>query len=231
MADGIDFQIEQQPDYAIVRLRLQPGETVYSEPSAMASMSPGIDLKAGLKGGLLRSLGRAFGGESLIVNTYTAREAGELVLAPGPAGDLQHIHLHGNRILVQRGGYLAHSGTVSIDGKWGGFKGFFAEGMVLLQASGEGDLWFNSYGAILQVDVRDAYYVDTGYVVAFDDTLDYDLTTMPGLSWKSRAKSFLFGGDGLVCRFRGEGRVWLQTRMLQPWLNFLWPFRPSKNNN
>jgi uncharacterized protein (TIGR00266 family) len=229
--DGIDFSIEQQPDFAILRLRLQPGDVVNAEPAAMATMSPGIDLKAGFKGGLLRSLGRSFGGESLVINTFTAHEPGEVVLAPAPMGDMRHIHLDDSRVLLQRGGYVAHAGAVEVDGKWAGFRGFFAEGMVLLQAHGTGDLWFNTYGAMVEIDVRGGYYVDTGYVVAFDDTLDYDVTTMPGLNWKSRAKSFLFGGDGLVCRFRGEGRLWIQTRMTSPWLNFMYPYRPTKNDN
>ena len=189
--------------------------------------------KLRLKGGLLKSIGRAFGGESMIVNTFTASGgSGEVVFAPGPMGDMQHVRLQGDRVLLQRGAYVASSEGVEIDGKWEGFRGFFSgEGMVLLQARGDGDLWFNTYGAMLEIDVRDGYFVDTGYIVAFEDTLQYEVTVLPGLSIGSKIKSFLFGGEGLVCRFSGEGKLWIQTRTVNPFLRWVYPYRPQQQNN
>jgi uncharacterized protein (TIGR00266 family) len=197
----------------------------------MASMSPTLTLKAGLKGGALKSLGRMFGGESLIVNTFTATSGpGEVVFAPGHLGDTQHYRLTGGSLLLQRGAYMANSEGVEINGKWQGAKGFFSgEGLVLLKASGVGDVFFNSYGAILQIDVTNDYYVDTGYVVAFEDTLQYQVQVVPGLRGGGFKRLF-FSGEGLVCRFSGQGKVWVQTRYSSPYLSWINQFRPTKKN-
>ncbi len=100
---------------------------------------------------------------------------------------------------------------------------------MLLKATGEGDVFFNSYGAILSVDVTDEYIVDTGYIVAFEDTLDYNVSVLPGLRGGSKLKTLFFGGEGLVCRFSGQGRVWIQTRHVQSFLSWVNAFRPTKS--
>ena len=230
---NFEFEISQRPDFAMVTIQLPQGEKIYSEPSAMASMTPSVELKAGFKGGITKTIGRAFGGESLIVSTYTATEGdGEVCFAPGAAGDTAHYRLNGNSLMLQRGAFMLHSEGVELTGKWQGAKGFFSgEGLVLLKASGTGDIFFNSYGAILAVDVSDEYIVDTGYVVAFEETLDYKVTVLPGLRAGSKMKSLFFGGEGLVCQFSGQGRVWIQTRHVQSFLSWVYPFRPVQNNN
>jgi len=230
MHDQLEFEIDHKPDFSMLRLTLREGQQVFAEPSAMVSMDTEVELRSGLKGGLLKSLGRGLGGESVIINTYTShRDGAEVVFAPGPMGDMQHYRLNGNRLLLQRGAYVANSSGVEVDGKWGGFKGMFSgEGMVLLQAKGNGDLFFNTYGSIIEVDVSGGYFVDTGYIVAFEDTLDYNVTVLPGLSVGSKFKSFLFGGEGLVCQFKGHGKLWIQSRALNPYLSFVHPFRPQK---
>ncbi|MFT3924796.1 MAG: TIGR00266 family protein [Myxococcales bacterium] len=229
---SFDFDILERPDFAMLRVRLASGQKLFSEPSAMASMDPGIQLKAGLKGGVLGSMGRMFAGESMIVNTYTAQQAGELCLAPGPAGDIVHYRLRGGRLMVQRGGYLANGEGVNVTAKWAGARGFFSgQGLVLLQASGEGDVFFNAYGAVLELDVTTDMLVDTGYVVAFEDTLRYDVSVLPGLGLGGRAKSFFFGGEGLVVRFSGQGKVWVQTRTVNPFLSWVYPYRPQKQRS
>lgn len=230
MTTTLQFEITHRPDYALLAVRLAPGQSVYAEPSSMASMDPNIELKAALKGGLMKSIGRAFGGESLVVNTLTAKDGpGEVLLAAAPQGDTIHYRLDGNALMLQRGAFLAHSEGVEVNGKWQGAKGFFSgEGFILLRASGNGDLFFNSYGAILQIDVANEFYVDTGYIVAFEETLQYQVTTLPGLSRGSKIKSFLFGGEGLVCRFAGRGKVWIQTRDVHPFLGWVNAFRPTR---
>ena len=226
-----DFEISQRPDFALVTINLQEGQKVYAEPSAMASMSTTVTLKAGFKGGLGKTLGRAFGGESLIINTFTAdRGPGEVTFAPGTTGDATHYTLTGNTLMLQRGAFMLHSDGVEVTGKWQGAKGFFSgEGLVLLKASGDGEIFFNSYGAILSVDVMDEYIVDTGYIVAFEDTLRYHISVLPGLRGGSSLKSLFFGGEGLVCRFSGQGRVWIQTRHAQSFLSWVNAFRPTKS--
>ena len=229
MAGELQFNIQMRPDFSLLTVLLQPGEKVYAEPSAMASMSPNLTLKAGLKGGALKSLGRMLGGESMIVNTFTAAKgAGEVVFAPGHLGDTQHYRLTGGSLMLQRGAYMANSEGVEVTGKWQGAKGFFSgEGLVLLKASGTGDVFFNSYGAILEIDVVGDYIVDTGFIVAFEDTLQYKVGVLPGLR-VGGFKRLFFSGEGLVCRFAGQGKVWVQTRFVTPYLSWINQFRPSK---
>jgi uncharacterized protein (TIGR00266 family) len=225
--------ISQRPDFALLTVHLDAGQKVLAEPSAMASMSPTVKLTTGMKGGFLKSLGRAFGGESFFVNTFTAQAAGEVTFAPGAMGDMQHYALNGgNGVLLQRGAYVANSEGVEVTGSWQGAKGFFSgEGLVLLKATGKGDLWFNTYGAIIDIDVSGDYVVDTGYIVAFEDTLAYEVTTLPGLGIGQKLKTFFLGGEGLVCRFRGQGKLWIQTRCVAPFVNWVHPYRPQKKSN
>ncbi len=225
------FEISQRPDFSIVKIALPDGGKIFSGPSAMVSMTPNVKLEAGFKGGLGKTFGRMLGGESLIINTYTAQNGpGEIMFAGGAAGDLMHYQLNGNSIMLQRGAYMLNSEGVEVSGKWQGAKGFFSgEGLVLLRASGTGDLFFNSYGAIMPIDVSGDFMVDTGYVVAFEDTLQYNVTVLPGLRAGGKIKSFFFGGEGLVCRFSGQGRVWIQTRQIGSFLSWVFPFRPVKN--
>jgi uncharacterized protein (TIGR00266 family) len=227
-----DYEISQRPDFALVTIRLQEGQKVFAETSAMASMTPTVSLKAGFKGGLGKTLGRALGGESMIINTFTAdKGTGEVTFAAGATGDAAHYTLTGNTLMLQRGAFMLHSEGVEVTGKWQGAKGFFGgEGLVLLKASGDGEIFFNSYGAILSVNVTDEYIVDTGYIVAFEDTLNYDVSVLPGLRGGSKLKTLFFGGEGLVCRFSGQGRVWIQTRHVQSFLSWVNAFRPSKKN-
>ncbi|MBM4074191.1 MAG: TIGR00266 family protein, partial [Planctomycetes bacterium] len=169
----------------------------------------------------------------MIINTFTANdEPGEIILAPGIPGDLMHYELDSSTLYLQRGAFLAHSEGVEISGKWRGAKGFFSgQGLVLLKATGTGDLFFNSFGAILEIKVFDEYIVDTGYIVAFEDTLEYKVSALKGARPAKTIKNFLFGGEGLVCRFRGEGKVWVQTRYVHSFLSWVYPFRPVQQKS
>ena len=231
---SLEHEITQRPDFALLTVRLAQGQKVLAEPSAMASMDTSIKLTTGMKGGLLKSVGRALGGESFFVNTFSADAGpGEVTFAPGAMGDMQHYQLLGdNALLLQRGAYVANSEGVEVSGKWQGAKGFFSgEGLVLLRAEGKGDVWFNTYGAMIDIDVTSDYYVDTGYIVAFEDSLRYEITMLPGLGIGRKLKSFFLGGEGLVCRFSGQGKLWMQTRCVGPFANWVHPYRPQKKSN
>jgi uncharacterized protein (TIGR00266 family) len=228
----LSYEISQRPDYSILTVKLPAGKQIFAEPSAMVSMTPNVKLEAGFKGGLGKTLGRMLGGENLIINTFTAQNGtGEIMFAGGPAGDITYQRLEGQALYLQRGAYMLNTGGIEVTGKWQGAKGFFGgEGLVLLKASGVGDLFFNSYGAILEIDVTDSFIVDSGYIVAFEETLDYRVTVLPGLRSGGKLKSFFFGGEGLVCQFSGHGRVWIQTRNVQSFLSWANAFRPAKSN-
>jgi len=231
MTNQIDYTIEHSPSYASLRLDLKKNETVFVESGAMAAMDSCIKMKSKVQGGLMKGIGRMLGGESLFVSEFTAKDKpGQLFVSPGVPGDIQHYYLNGNSLMVQSSGFVASSSTVTIDTKFQGVKGFFSgESLFLIKASGTGDFWFSSYGAIVEIPVNGDYVVDTGYIVAFEDTLNYNVEMMGGLSFKS-LKTGILGGEGLVCRFQGQGRLWVQSRNLFPLLNFLNPFRPVKSD-
>lgn len=228
----INYRIENNPAYAFLILTLQANQMVMVESGAMAAMDSWIKMKSKMKGGLGKSIGRMLGGESLFLSEFTAQnQAGELYLSPGVPGDVAHYVLTGNNnLMIQSSGFVACGAEVEIDTKFQGFKGFFSgESLFLLKATGQGDVWFSSYGAILEVDVRGSYVVDTGYIVAFEDTLNYNVEIMGGLSFKN-LRTGILGGEGFVCRFSGNGKLWIQSRNLYPLMNFLNPFRPVKSN-
>lgn len=231
MHSELAYTIDHAPAYASLYVKLQPNQTVLVESGAMAAMDSCIKMKSKAKGGLLKGLGRVLGGESLFMSEFTAEgRPGELMISPGVPGDIQHYYLEGgNSLMVQSSGFVAASPTVTIDTQFQGFKGFFSgESLFLLKVTGSGDFWFSSYGAILEIPVSGEYVVDTGYIVAFEDTLKYQVEMLGGLSFKGLRKGVL-GGEGLVCRFSGQGRLWVQSRQLYPFINFLHTFRPVKD--
>ena len=123
------YEISQRPDFALITLAMQQGQKVFAEPSAMASMTPTVNLKAGFKGGLGKTIGRALGGESLIINTFEAQDGpGEVTFAAGVPGDAAYYRLQGNTLYLQRGAFMLHSEGVELTGKWQGAKGFFQRG-------------------------------------------------------------------------------------------------------
>ena len=227
----ISYEIQHNPAYASLILNLEKDRTVLVEASAMAAMDSNLTMKSKVKGGLMNGVKRMLAGESLFINEFTATgAAGQIYISPGIPGDIQHYYLTRNSALtIQSSGFVASSPTVEIDSKFQGFKGFFSgESLFLLRAIGEGSIWFSSYGAIIEIPVSGEYIVDTGYIVAFEDTLNYNVEVIGGLSFKN-LKTGILGGEGLVCRFSGEGKLWVQTRLLFNLINFLNPFRPARS--
>lgn len=232
MKNDIAYQIEHSPAYSSLILDLQPNQTVLVEAGAMAAMDSSLKMTSKMRGGLMKGIGRMLGGESLFINEFNAGgKKGQLYISPGVPGDIQHYYLLNEcGLMVQSSGFVACSPEVELDTKFQGFKGFFSgESLFLLRATGKGDFWFSSYGAIVEIPVAGDYVVDTGYIVAFEDTLNYNVEVIGGLSFKN-LKTGIFGGEGLVCRFSGEGRLWIQSRSLYPFLTFLNPFRPTKSD-
>ncbi len=226
------FEIQHSPAYASLHLDLSPNQTVLVESGAMAAMDPCIKMKSKVKGGLMKGVARMVSGESLFVSEFTAEaQAGRLMVAPGVPGDIHHHRLNNNSLYVQSSGFVASSPTVSIDTKFQGLRGFFSgESLFLVRLTGSGDVWFSSYGAIQEIPISGDYVVDTGYIVAFEDTLSYQVEMLGGLSFRG-LRTGIFGGEGLVCRFQGQGRVWVQSRRLDNLINFLNPFRPMKSSD
>jgi uncharacterized protein (TIGR00266 family) len=199
------FNIAAAPDYGIVNITIPAGKTLKAEASAMAYMDSSIKIKAKLGGGFKRMLS----GEKLFVNEFTALESdADIGVAPGIPGDIGHVYLENETIYLQNSAYLASSPDLNVSFEFQGFKGFFSgEKIFMIKVSGTGDLWFNTFGGLIEIDVKDNYVVDTGYIVGFTEGLTYDVRPVGGL------KSMFFSGEGLVCRFSGEGKIWIQTRL------------------
>ena len=218
-----EFRIECKPDFSFLTVQVPASQTLKVEASAMATMSTNMVMKTKMKGGLSRFLG----GENIFINEFTAQAGpAEIGIAPGSPGDMDHVFMDGSsEIFLQSSAYVASSMNVDVDSKWQGFKGFFSgEGLFLLRCTGQGDLWFNTYGAMIEVPVDGNYVVDTSHVVAFTSGLEYNVESVGGL------KSLFLSGEGLVCRFHGQGKVWIQTRHPMAFANWAYPFRPQKNN-
>lgn len=226
MSDKSDFsyRIECEPDFAFLTVQVPAAQTLKVEASAMAAMSTNMKMKTKMRGGLSRFVT----GESIFINEFTAEGgAGEISIAAGSPGDMDHVHLDNNVIFLQNSAYVASGMGVNVESKWQGLvKGFFSgESLFLIRCSGTGDLWFNTFGALISIDVVDEYIVDTGYIVAFTEGLEYQVSRLGGY------KSLFFSGEGLVCRFRGQGKLWIQTRQVPAFGSWIWPFRPAKKRD
>jgi uncharacterized protein (TIGR00266 family) len=212
----MQISIEHRPSYALAVIKLDAEETVVAETGSMVSMDTHIEIStsAGKKGegklkGLMKGLKRLVAGESFMQNRYTASGApGEVTFAPTLQGDIDVHELNQGTFFLQSSAFVCSDERIEMDAKWGGAKTFFGgEGLIMLKATGTGPVVFNSFGAIKEIDVVGAFTVDTGHIVAFEDTLQFNVTKFGG-GWKS----FLLGGEGLVCSFTGTGKLWIQTR-------------------
>lgn len=215
------FQIEGNPDYGFLTVQIPSGQTLRVEASAMASMDAHVKMKTKMKGGL----GRLLTKESLFVNEFTAEGAvGEIKIAPGPPGELQHVYLDHTTLFLAGSSYVASTMGIKTETKFQGLtKGFFSgEGLFLIKCSGKGDLWFNTFGSIFEIDVKDSYVVDTGHIVAYTEGLDYDIGRIGGY------KSLFFSGEGFVAKFRGQGKVWIQTKQPLAFVSWASYFRRTK---
>jgi uncharacterized protein (TIGR00266 family) len=222
----VRHEIRHNPDFGVIQVVFDhPGEQMVTESGAMVARDTAIDMKTNLQGGLGGALKRKLlGGESLFQNTFTATGPMQSMwVAPAPEGAIQHIALQpGMELFLQSGAYLASTPGITLDTKWQGAKGFFAGGLFLLRAYGQGDLWFSSYGGLHIIDVGQQYqgYVcDNTHLVAFTAGLQYQVRKLGGL------KSLFFSGEGLVCELQGQGRLWLQTRNPGSLATFVHPFR------
>jgi len=205
----MQVEITGGPAFAYAEVTLPPGGAVRLESGAMAMTRGDIEIVTSTQGGFMRGLKRTLGGESFFVNDFTTRTGGQVGLAAVLPGDLVHVDLTGQDLMVQSGSWIASDTSVDVDSKWGGAKGFFSgAGLVLLRCSGQGDLLVSSYGGMRAMVLApgEKVTIDTGHIVAFDSSVQY--TVRKAGSWKT---TFL-SGEGLVTDFTGPGRVWLQTR-------------------
>ncbi|AUX46062.1 hypothetical protein SOCE26_075650 [Sorangium cellulosum] len=220
-------EIRHNPEFGVLHVTFErAGEQIIAESGAMVARDAAIDMKTSLQGGLASALKRRLtAGESLFQNTFTATAPMQSIqLAPAAEGAIERLTLRaGMEVFLQSGAYLASTPGIGLDTKWQGAKGFFAGGLSLLRAYGDGLVWFSSYGGIHAVDVgreHPGYLCDNTHLLAFTEGLRYQVRKLSGL------KGLFLSGEGLVCEFQGHGRLWLQTRNPGALSAFLHPFRP-----
>jgi uncharacterized protein (TIGR00266 family) len=200
--------------FPMVRVELAAGEHIKAESGAMVSASPTIDIESKMEGGFLGALSRKLlTGEKFFFQTLRAnRGAGEVLLAPTVPGEIVVMDLDGvNEYLVQKDGFLAGAETVKIESQMQSFtRGLLGgEGFFILKISGTGQLILNSFGAIHKVDLKpeQEYIVDNSHLVAWSSTTSYNIERAAS-GWVASFTS----GEGFVCRFRGPGVVYIQSR-------------------
>lgn len=229
----MQIEVKHRPAYALAVVRLGAGESVVAESGALVSRDAHVEVDTssakkdeGLVAGLFAGLKRMVAGESFFQNRYTAvAREGEVTFAPALVGDVAVHELDGTMYL-QSSAWLCAPPEVTLDAKWGGASGFFGAGtMVLVKATGRGPVAFNAFGAIKEIRVEGEYLIDTGHVVAFEEGLTTSVSRFGG-GWMS----MIFGGEGLVCRFKGTGRVWIQTRNPGAFGALLGPLLPMRES-
>lgn len=221
----MNIEIKHKPGFAMAQINLLQGEKIRAEGGAMVGLSANVKMttEKASRGGILKSLKSAFlGGESFWMNIFTAEQGnGEVKLAPTLPGDITEADLDSSTLYVQSTGFLAADTEIDIDTKFQGLRGFFSgESLFFLKLSGKGKVLLSSYGGIEKIPVQGSFIVDTGHIVAFEETLDYQITKFGG--WKS----FFLSGEGLVARFSGQGHVYIQSRnvpVLGHWLRKMLP--------
>ncbi len=215
------YAIEGGPSFAHIHVDLEPGETLSAEAGAMTSMAADMDMKAVLRGGLFRALLRPFlGGESLFMNLFANHADGprRVTLTSSTPGDMRAVELNDGAICLQAGAFIAATPGLKLGVQWAGLRFFLArEGLFKLRVSGTGTLFYGAFGGLIERPVNGELVVDGGHLVAFDPHLRLKLGLAGGLF------SSVAGGEGLVLKIHGQGKVTLQTRTLQGVANWINP--------
>lgn len=214
--------------FPMVRVELGAGEQIKAESGAMVGASPTVDVESKMEGGFLGALSRKLlTGEKFFFQTLKAsRGPGEVLLAPTVPGEIVILEMDGvNEYMVQKDGFLAGAETVTIESKMQSLsRGLLGgEGFFILKIGGKGTLVLNSFGAIHRIDLKpeQEYIVDNSHLVAWSSTTSYTIEKASA-GWVASLTS----GEGLVCRFRGPGVVYIQSRNPGGFGNWIRQFIP-----
>jgi uncharacterized protein (TIGR00266 family) len=213
MADKIDYKLVGDDMQAVV-VALDPGETVQAEAGAMMFMESDIEMNTEMQGGVLGGIKRMVGGESFFVVTFinNGNKKRHVSFAAPYPGKIIALNLaETGPMLCQRDAYLcsAYGIEISIAFTRRLGAGFFGgEGFILQKLSGDGYAFIHAGGTVLtqELGVGEYLLVDTGCLVALEETVKYDIKMASGI------KTALFGGEGLFrAELTGPGKVYLQT--------------------
>jgi len=220
---NVVYHINKDQVYAVLDLELKPNQIVFVDANAVTAMDSQILFVNKLRGGLLDILRKALGFDSLFLNQFSAdQRPGHLYLSPPLPGDVCHYFLTREKgIYLKSDNFLACQPTVKIDTNFRSMKHFYNDNQTaLLRLVGGGDLWFSTYGGLLEIPLEGSLLYNPDYIVAFEDTLDYEMIKNEKLS-TDKLRGDVWGGQGRLCQFSGEGRVWIQARQPNSFLNYV----------
>jgi len=213
MIDAIDYKIYGD-DMQLVEVELDPGEGVRAEAGAMMYMGEGIDMQTSA-GGLFKGFKRMITGETFFITTflYNGKEKGHVAFGAPYPGKIIPLELGklGGHFLCQKDAFLCAAKGIEIGvafTKKIGAGLFGGEGFILQRLDGDGMAFVHAGGTILKRELRpkETLRVDTGCLVAFAPSVDYDIKFVGGF------KNALFGGEGLfLANLTGPGLVYLQS--------------------
>jgi uncharacterized protein (TIGR00266 family) len=212
----------------LVEFTLNKGEKVTAEAAAMVYITGNIITETKMReGGFLKSLKTAaLGGESFFVNEFIAQENNcKLGLTGNTLGDIQVIKVQ-EEFIVQSGAFVGSTGDMTLDTQWQGFtKGIFGTNLFMLKTVGNGDMFVNAWGGIIQKTLQpgERMLLDNYQLVALSSTAGYKVTKHGSL------KTSIFGGEALVMEIVGPGTVYIQTKNVMEFVRSIIPFLPKRN--
>ena len=213
-ADVIDYNIIGDA-MQLVEVQLDPEEGVRAEAGAMTYMDPGIEIQTTTAGGAWKGFKRVLGGAGFFITTFfnRGRSRAKVAFAAPYPGQVVTLDLKslGGTFLCQSSSYLCSANGIDIDiaftRKLG--AGFFGgEGFILQKLQGDGLAFIHAGGSVIErrLGTGETLRVDTGSLVGFSPTVDYDIQLVGGL------KTAMFGGEGVfLTRLTGPGLVYLQS--------------------
>ncbi|HAF25735.1 MAG TPA: TIGR00266 family protein [Lachnospiraceae bacterium] len=221
------YSIEGEP-LPVVICELDANETMITEKGAMSWMTPNMKMETSSNGGVGKMLGRAFSGESMFQNKYTAQGGpGMIAFASSFPGSIRAFEVApGQEIIAQKSAFLASTAGVELSVHFqkkvgAGFVG--GEGFIMQKLSGQGVAFLEFDGYIKEYELQpgQSMILDTGYLAAMTATCQMDVQTVPGL------KNALFGGEGLFNTvITGPGHIWIQTMPISQMASSLVPYLP-----
>lgn len=203
-------------DMQVAIVELDNGEFVQAEAGSMFFMEGNIDMDVRVPGGWVGGLKRMFVGESFVLPIFKSKsQSSKIAFSPPYPGKIIELEVNGQKIWqAQKDSFLFAYGNIALTISFvKKFRvGFFGgEGFVLEKFTGNGKVFINCGGMAVEKTLaeNEIIQVDTGCVVAFEDTVKYDITRIKSL------KTAFFGGEGLfLSTLTGPGKVILQSL---PW--------------
>ncbi|MEX2261545.1 MAG: TIGR00266 family protein [Bryobacteraceae bacterium] len=226
----LDYTV-QGDNLQVVRVRMKPGQEIFAEAGKMVYKTTGVQWETRMSGNtlgekIMGALRRTVTGESLFLTYFRATTEGEVGFAGNYPGRVQVFELcPGQSVLAQRDAFLVAQASVTLGvafvKKLG--SGFFGgEGFILEKLTGPGAVFIHGGGDFIEFQLRpgEQLQVDTGCIVAFDETVDYDIQFVGGI------KRAIFGGEGLfLATLTGPGKVIVQSMTLEKLRREMGPMR------